>query len=116
MKTATVFIEDLIARPKVELERILTFIGVPFSRDFLDQAIPKMLESILKTFGGQWNLSAPGIIPSTSWCQGALSPDYLRIPVNLVEIGRFAISQEMASSSDLTKYVAPYEAIPHSQL
>lgn len=51
-KVLTIFVEDLLARPVVELEKILTFIGVKYSRPALSVASSSFSERLVKHLSG----------------------------------------------------------------
>lgn len=113
--TFIVFVEDLLDRPVVELEKMLTFIGFNFARRTLLESIPDFIEEIKKSlFVGsvlpsvdngdlRVNLSGNGKMFSTLVDSESYS-DPLRISAKIIQTGVSAMNSELKQTNGLTKW------------
>jgi hypothetical protein len=102
LKIHTVFLEDIIARPVVELEKILTFVGIKVSRDLLVSGIDSFMDSVYDDMkllyrddaaAGVW-----AVIPNE------MRHEILYVPDELKRRGFQVLADEMAKTKGLTKW------------
>jgi hypothetical protein len=109
-KVLTIFVEDLLARPVVELEKILTFVGVKYSRPTLSAAslgFSERLQQVLS--GGIPKYSAQQSFPGTSFVQisdgtSTETAKNYNIPVEYISPMLDALENELEHSNGLTKW------------
>jgi len=84
----TIFADDLVTKPMIELEKILSFSGVKFSRDDLRKAINTHLNELIEEID---------YIPNTY-------SSYQLIPPKLMKIGVDTLRNELDTTKLLTKW------------
>lgn len=95
-KLLTVFLDDVLLRPMVEVDKILSFIGIRAARNDLLAAVgqfSKQLQSDLEMHGVDYN-------PSTHLSVGHLDV----LPAHLVGPALAALESEMTSTDTLTRW------------
>ncbi len=93
----TVFVDDLISRPVVEIYKILSFLGHRGARsDILEAVAALHKETIAGLQVGPWELSVDGaaVLHEQSYIDGA----------RLVEAGAAALAEEMEATDGLQKW------------
>lgn len=95
-KMLTVFLDDVLLRPMIELDKILSFIGIRAARNDLLAAVgqfSKQLQADLEMHGVDYN-------PSTHLSVGHLDV----LPTHLVGPALTALESEMTSTDTLTRW------------
>ena len=83
-----VYIDDLLQRPTVELDKMSSFLGLKLSRDFIDEVANEYISELESNLHVHTN---------------SLRDDIRSLPHDLIRVGISAIESEFLASNNLNK-------------